>query len=257
MHGAFARHPRDADFADTGPTRGHLLVFPRTCVGITHAGRSRVVADPTLVMIYNRGQHYTRHAIEPSGDRCHWFAFPAPAILAVRGGDDEERPFGDLVCARSDLRAYALAHATRHATDPLLVDELALALLEHVLSAAPLDTTPHRALADATRAWLAAHYTETANLDDIARAVGVSPFHLARIFRRATGRTLHAHRTELRIRAAIERLFDAPDLATLAHELGFSSHSHFTAAFKHHVGVAPSHARASRNLAAHVVGRSR
>jgi AraC-like DNA-binding protein len=256
--GSFVRHPRDPDFADTGPTRGHLLVFPRTCVGIRHAGRGRVVADPTVVMIYNRGQEYTRHAISPHGDRCTWIALPAEAVIAARGAGDDARPFGDLVCARSDARTYALAHAARHATDPLAVDEIALALLERVVGATPLAVTSrHRALADATRIWLAAHYTEHANLDTIAEAVGASTFHLARIFRRATGRSLHAHRTELRIRAAIERLADADDLATLALALGFSSHSHFTAAFKHHVGVAPSQARASRNLIPPHAERSR
>jgi AraC family transcriptional regulator len=256
--GSFVRHPRDADFGDTGPARGHLLVFPRTCVGIRHAGQRLVVADPTLVMIYNRGQAYTRHAIAPNGDRCTWFAYPAEAVLAVRGARDEERPFGELVCARSDTRTYALAHAARHATDPLVLDEAALALLERVVAAEPLAMTPHhRALADATRIWLAAHYTESANLEAIAHAVGASTFHLARVFRRATGRSLHAHRTELRIRAAITRIPDEDDLATLALELGFSSHSHFTAAFKHHVGVAPSHARASRNLLARVADHSR
>jgi AraC family transcriptional regulator len=256
--GSFVRHPRDPDFADTGPARGHLLVFPRTCVGIRHAGRGMVIADPTVVMIYNRGQEYTRHAIAPIGDRCSWFAFPAEAVLAARGDGDDERPFGDLVCARSDTQTYAFAHAARHATDPLVVDETALALIERVVGAAPLAVTPpHRALADATRIWLAAHYTEAASLHAIARAVGASTFHLARIFRRATGRSLHAHRTELRIRAAIERLPDADDLATLAFELGFSSHSHFTATFKHHVGVAPSQARASRNLLARIAERSR
>lgn len=33
----------------TSAIRVRLLVFPRTCVGITHAGRAEVVADPTVL----------------------------------------------------------------------------------------------------------------------------------------------------------------------------------------------------------------
>lgn len=257
--GAFRSHPRDADFADSGPTRGHLLVFPRTCVSIQHAGRAPVVADPTVVMTYNRGQAYTRRAIAPIGDHCEWFAFPGEAILEARGdaAGDPERPFGAVVCLPSDARTYALAHlALRSLADPLRVEEACVTLLADVLArAAPAPAhaalaPTHAALVDATRRSLATRFAEPRSLAAIAGELGVSMFHLARVFRRATGRTIHGYRTELRIRAAIERLHDTDDLAALAYDLGFSSHSHFTAAFKKLVGVAPSHARASKNLTA-------
>lgn len=253
--GAFRSHPRDRDFADSGPTRGHLLVFPRTCVQIRHADKPPVVADPTLVMLYNRGQAYTRAAIAPVGDRCEWFAFPAAAILEARGDaqGDAECPFGSLASTPSDARAYALAHhALAHVADPLVVEETCAALLDHVLRAPRRTEVPraHAELADAARCRLALSFAAPRSLADLAAELGVSPFHLARVFRRTTGRTLHAHRTELRVRAAIERLPDARDLAALALELGFSSHSHFTAAFGKLVGVAPSQVRASKNLTA-------
>ena len=257
--GAFRSHPRDRDFADSGPTRGHLLVFPRTCVSIQHAGRAAVVADPSVVMLYNRGQEYVRRAIAPIGDRCEWFAFPAAAILDARGDrdGDADRPFGARTFMPSTAPCYWRAHAAlRHAgTDPTLAEELAVSLLDEVLAPQSRHVALarlHLELADAARRWLARRVAEHVTLDTLAAALATSPFHLARVFRRATGRTIHAYRTELRIRAAIERIHDTPhlDLAALAHELGFSSHSHFTAAFKRVVGVPPSQARASKNLTA-------
>ncbi|MBA3504148.1 MAG: AraC family transcriptional regulator [Myxococcota bacterium] len=246
--GAFVSAPTDPEFVDSGPTRGHLLVFPRTCVSIQHAGRAPVVADPTVVMIYNRGQVYTRRAIAPAGDRCEWFAFDADAILESRGDrdGDRERPFGALMVTPSSARTYFLAHAAlRRTGDPLAVEEACLTLLDDVLAnAAPADVSPaHRELADAARRLLSRCFTDRHSLSAIAGALGTSAFHLARVFRRATGRTLHGYRTELRIRTAIERLPDTDDLAALAVDLGFSSHSHFTAAFKKLVGMAPSRAR--------------
>jgi AraC family transcriptional regulator len=246
--GAFTSLPTDHHFADSGPTGGHLLVFPRTCVSIQHADREAVVADPTVVMIYNRGQAYRRRAIAPAGDHCDWFAFDADAILEARGDKDgdRDRPFGALMFTPSSAHTYFLAHAAlRRLDDPLFVEEASMTLLdEAVLAPVARDVSPtHRELADATRRLLSRCFTERTSLATIADTLGTSAFHLARVFRRATGRTLHAYRTELRIRAAIERLPETDDLAALAVDLGFSSHSHFTAAFKKLVGVAPSRAR--------------
>jgi len=45
--GRFRCRPSHPHFHDTGPTRGHLLVFPRETVTITHAGKRPIVADPS------------------------------------------------------------------------------------------------------------------------------------------------------------------------------------------------------------------
>jgi AraC-like DNA-binding protein len=76
------------------------------------------------------------------------------------------------------------------------------------------------------------------------RAVHVSPFHLARIFQQQTGVPVHRYLTQLRLRASLERLADGEeDLTTIALELGFSSHSHFTDAFRREFGQPPSEIR--------------
>jgi AraC-like DNA-binding protein len=81
-------------------------------------------------------------------------------------------------------------------------------------------------------------------MGQIAGAIGVSRFHLSRVFRSTTGFSLHGYRNQLRLRAALERIADPQTrLPSLASELGFSSHSHFTAAFRETFGVAPSELR--------------
>jgi AraC-like DNA-binding protein len=53
--------------------------------------------------------------------------------------------------------------------------------------------------------------------------------------------SLHAYRTELRLRHALERLLERREHITqIALDLGFSSHSHFTAAFRRAFGLTPS-----------------
>jgi AraC family transcriptional regulator len=56
--------------------------------------------------------------------------------------------------------------------------------------------------------------------------------------------TLHHYLLELRMRLALERCgADGSSLSRVALELGFSSHSHFTAAFRARLGFPPSRAR--------------
>jgi AraC-like DNA-binding protein len=83
--------------------------------------------------------------------------------------------------------------------------------------------------------------------------VNLSPFHLARAFRRHTGYTLHEYRTHLRLRAVVERLEHGDeDLAAIARHVGFSSHSHLTATFRRTFGVPPSVVRTRQVRAGHV-----
>ena len=74
--------------------------------------------------------------------------------------------------------------------------------------------------------------------------MGCSVFHLERVFKSRTGFSLYAYRNQLRLRAALERLGDGDvDLIDIALDLGFSSHSHFTEAFRRNFGKTPSAVR--------------
>ena len=101
----------------------------------------------------------------------------------------------------------------------------------------------HRAIADACRELVAKRLGERLSLGAIASAVGVSQFHLARLFRRDAGMTLHRYIHELRLRASLERVADGEDLARVAVDLGYATHSHFTSHFRSAFGVTPSELR--------------
>jgi AraC family transcriptional regulator len=95
------------------------------------------------------------------------------------------------------------------------------------------------------REYLAAHFREKFSLSDVASAVAASPFHLSRSFRARYGTTLFAQREKLRIAVALRQLTQRKnDLAELALNLGYNSHSHFSAAFHRAVGCTPSRWRA-------------
>ncbi len=99
----------------------------------------------------------------------------------------------------------------------------------------------HRDLAQRARAEIARSVGEQVALNQLAAHLGASPFHLCRVFREQTGMTLHAFRLELRLRLALERLaVPHAAMTRVALDLGFSSHSHFSAMLRRRYGITPS-----------------
>jgi AraC family transcriptional regulator len=103
---------------------------------------------------------------------------------------------------------------------------------------------PRRDAVEMAQAILAANYDGPVRLEDVARAVDISPFHLCRAFKRMTGVHMRAYVTRLRLRAALGEVVDPrSSLAEIAHAHGFSSHSHFAAAFRKEFLITPSEVR--------------
>jgi AraC-like DNA-binding protein len=261
--GAFRCPPSHPSFRNSGPIRDDCFVFPRTTVVIQHENARAFVADPTVITLYNRRQAYQRRPVCADGDRCDWFAVSQDLLRAALLSRDPtaaeaERPIR-FTHARADASTYFeqrrlfIDAADPTGVDDLDVEERVVALLDRVLTLAYHTQRPGshgpRApsateLAEAAKAWIAPRVAQRLTLANIARAMDCSIFHLCRSFRRATGLTLHDYRDEVRLRLALERLEQGErDLTRLALELGYSSHSHFTAAFHRSFGMPPSAAR--------------
>jgi AraC family transcriptional regulator len=263
--GTFRCRPEHPLFRDSGPIVNPVFVFPRTAVWIEHDGRTPFLSDPTAATLYNRGQRYRRRPLSERGDRCEWFAL-APHVLdeiaSVRDAAAVERPEWPFTTPQIpvDRRVYLAQRrlveslAGEDPPDSLLVEEsvvwLATRILDTAGDRAGLPGAPRHSarvlrrqadLAVQTREMLARRFDQPASLEMLARHVGVSAFHLCRLFHRHTGMTLHEYRTELRLRDALDRLTSRRgDLTRIALDLGFSSHSHFTAAFRRAFGMTPS-----------------
>lgn len=253
-------HPR---FNDSGAIRDHCFVFPRTSVVIEHDTGDRFVGDQARVALYNAGQAYRRHPVSPDGDHCDYFVVAAPVLreaLAGRGlstADADERGLFPRSSAPSDsalyLRQRLLFRSVRdHRPDAFEVESTVLSLLDEVLGGlderggrTPAMRARQLRLVEDTRALIALRYADALSLRDLADDVGVSAYHLCRVFRAHTGQSLHRHRDQLRLRAALNRLERDEDLTTIALDVGYSSHSHFTSAFRRAFGVAPSAVRRS------------
>jgi AraC family transcriptional regulator len=276
----FRASPAHPGFRDSGPARQHCFVFPRTTVRIQHAGDKPFTAGPNLITLYNQGQTYLRERITDEGDRCEWFSVEPSVLIEVLAAHDPsiqdhpEQPF-QLPFAPADPQTYLLQRlVVRHATeseriDRLFVEEAVLRLLDRVAAsaarfrgvaqrAAPTSGTGAGEVVDAVREILGTRFREDLSLADLGRRTGYSVFHLSRVFREKAGLTLHAYQNRMRLLTALERVAEpGTDLARVALDLGYASHSHFTAAFRRAFGVTPSAFRvtASAQRARELAGR--
>lgn len=81
------------------------------------------------------------------------------------------------------------------------------------------------------------------SLEELATAVGLSPFHFARVFRQATGLPPHAWLKQRRLSRARELLKSDCLPFNVAFALGYSDQSHLNRQFKQAYGVTPGEYR--------------
>lgn len=255
------------------------IVLMRRGAYCKHVGRRHATADVNQAVFFTKDVPYRVSHPAECGDRGTVFA-PSPRVLndIIREldptvNDHPERPFffitgpcdTSLFCRHREL-VQRLENAEAAPLEPIWADVTALQIIADVLEAAfaaaggATGKTAGRSLrrrragtdadhvdrAEAAKTYLASRLHERITLDDVARAVHASPFHLARVFQQRTGVPVHRYLTRLRLRASLERLADGTDdLTSLALDLGFSSHSHFTDAFRREFGRPPSDVRRS------------
>lgn len=246
-------------FQSTGPLDDYCFVFPRNACWIEHEGCRPFVADATTVPLYNPGRSYRRAAIDPTGDFTDWFSV-APGVVRemVSKFDPDAAGRSDRLFTRGVVTASAgmflaqrqvFNHVTQSdVADVLFVEEAVIGVLADVVGAAYEAPASGAAatrvdVAARVQARLGRTFLNKESVSDLAASVGVSPFHLCRVFRRETGYSLHQYRTELRLRWSLQPLADGVDILTVAIAAGFSHHSHFTSAFRRTFGVRPSEFR--------------
>ena len=108
------------------------------------------------------------------------------------------------------------------------------------------DDSDSAEIARKVSAYLETNYDKRIGLDEIARDCGYSKYHLSRIFKKATGKTVIDSLTQIRISKAKELLaITKESVKNIAFRTGFSDPAYFTWAFRKAEGVTPLQYRAS------------
>ncbi len=247
------------------------IAFARDPVAIAQGGALAVVATPNEAMLYNANQPYRRRLIDANGDRCEFFVF-RPRLLAEivsahdpRAGEDLDTPL-KWPSARASASVYMAQRVLYHhvragypanpggGIDRLLVDECMINIADALIGSAvrarqtrarrPATDRDHRVWIEGAKDFLARSFRRAITLNEVGDAVGLSVFHLCRLFKAHAGTSVHGYLRSLRARAALEVLGDRDvPIGRIASDLGFCNQSHFTRAFGHEFGATPSQVR--------------
>jgi AraC-like DNA-binding protein len=244
--GVYRCPPGNALWHETNDNIGERphVVFPGTVVGLVRRG-TRLVVTPNDVVFYRPFETYERSLRDERGD-VSLFIAPSAELLEAPSA-----PVGR-VDGPTFLLARRLARRLRDGADGVLVEETAAELVGRAIGAPappsgrrPRTRRDRAELAEDAKALLVARMAQPLSLSELAAELHVSPFHLTRVFRERTGRTLTAYLHDLRLRTAVERLDADPGapLSRVAADLGYCTPSHFTDRFRAAFGVPPSQLR--------------
>jgi AraC family transcriptional regulator len=209
---------------------------------IYHVGRARQFVDSNRVAFVRAGQ-VSADSQATGPDVSYLVLTPAPAVVGDRVLPHTARASTELQIAAA--RMVAVLGAGRP-IEPLVVEDEAIRIVRAALAGAgPSEVVAPAAaarLAERAKALLAPS-GRPLDLTSLARQLAVSPAYLSDAFRRAEGLPLIRYQLRLRLVRALAVLPHVDDLTALALELGFSSHSHFTTAFRTTMGMTPSQYR--------------
>jgi AraC family transcriptional regulator len=228
------------------------LVFTYRGVYMRHVGSDQAVADANHVLFFNADESYqVSHPIAGS-DASLTLALSeallselAPRSLLRNCGTTAFRHQQQRIDSRAQALAALLRHSLQNGTiEPLEAESLALTLVCRSLgprtSHEPRATHAIRRLADRVKLLLAGDLSRRWTLAEIAAEIRGSPVYLTQVFQRTEGIPLYRYHLRLRLARALDLIARYDDLSALAADLGFSSHSHFTAAFRNHFGQSPT-----------------
>jgi AraC family transcriptional regulator len=239
--------PGDVELQDE-----HILVLPMSGLFTKHDGPNHhIVGTPNHAVLIEADRPYRLSYPAGIGDRCLTVRFSDDTLsqlLPIPRFRQRLNACAPLLSPRLMLRRNLLWHRFQSGQwDPIEVDELAGMLVESTLQLLPVDQHSRLHLAgelasvEAVKEAVALQPAHKWSLVGLAKVANVSPFHLSRIFRRMVGASVYDYVLRARLAAALDFLVDTKmDLTSVALEVGFSSHSHFTARFHTFFGMTPT-----------------
>lgn len=226
------------------------IVIPYRGSFVRQVGSRVAHADVNQALFFNAAEEYRIDHFGEGGDACLSLDLSEGAMnelarstIATTSRGASFREMQRRIDPAMQLQAARLRYVR---AQTLGAEELALRLIHRLLG---LDGSTQRVTAAGCRLIHRAKQILHAgprhrwSLAEIAREVGASPVYLTQAFSKVEGMPLYRYQTQLRLALALNELPHASDLAAMALDLGFTSHSQFTTAFKRAYGIQPSACR--------------
>jgi AraC-like DNA-binding protein len=148
----------------------------------------------------------------------------------------------------SNRLAYLFLQVARNSNEQMAAEEAAHCVIAEIACQPVLACRVYREhqlawyaeRVDAVRNQIDQHYAEEHKLAWLAHAVGMSPFHFARIFRELVGIPPHSYLRRIRLQQAARSLREGTSVTEACFISGFQNLSHFSRQFYRHFGIKAS-----------------
>jgi len=234
--------------------------YGRAAIGIVLTGWFKyrtessefVVAVPGAAVLGNKGEHFTCHHLDTTGNKRLVVRFDHDFLEEVAGdcGLDDTR-FLAAALPPGKSSAEMFGWMKRLASPGFDHDEAAyalaaLALRTETSGKPPVGVSPRdRERIRSTIRYIETSYAEPCSLDQLAQSVNLSRYHFLRVFMAATGQSPNQYVINTRLRAAADLLLtSAEPVSEVALKVGFNDLSHFHARFRSVFGCSPRRFRA-------------
>jgi AraC-like DNA-binding protein len=235
--------PADRPFAESHE-RYALSYVRKGSFGCRARGESFDLVTGSVMVGYPGDEYVCTHEHHHGGDECLSFQL-APELVDAIGGPRAPWRAGAVPPLAGLMVLGELAQATAERNAELGLDEVGVSLATRFVETVSGTTRNGRRPGDRRRAveaahWIDAHSSEDIDLDRIATAAGLSPFHFLRLFSGVLGVTPHQYLVRSRLRHAARLLADEErPITEVALDVGFADLSNFVRSFHRAAGVSP------------------
>jgi len=229
----------------------HQIILPYQGLFACSVGSRGWVLDANRTLFVSpRQEHAIDHPLRCTGDAALLITPSCEVLdeLCHAGGSTIGTAFADPSrpsTMRLRLMTQYLRQSMWKGRDSLRFDEWVIYSLREAFYALHAPSRPAAKLVEKTKQLLHARFGERLSLQQIATEIGVTPAYLTQEFTRSEGTPLYRYQLHLRLGKALLDLPSCDNITGLALDLGFSSHSHFTAVFRKEFGLTPSQYRLS------------
>lgn len=254
--------PLDQNCGEVEHSDADIVVMPLRGAFVKHiVSGKKLLAEPSQALFFAAGRAYRVSHEVASHDDSLALQFSPDILQQVLANTTSADNFHAIetnsllpahVIAERSMLLWRLKHQI---AEPMEVEETSLNLISAAFMNAGRSKKrfEHRRArrsnqVEAARVALIQNPEQKWSLLDLSKKVDCSPYHLTRIFKKEIGVPLHQYQLRMRIAKSLNALLDTnDDLTNIALDAGFYSHSHFTSAFRHALGISPTEFRRSAN----------
>lgn len=223
-----------------------------------HSGKEKwTLGEQNLFVTYPEMNYRFQHFEEIPNDICLSIKFSdslAEDIFSCSDFDLKKIPPVVLQNNRIGFLYWQISQFIENNRDPLETETVAAELL----SAIGNSETPRKIYKKKQMSWYAerveaicrlfeVEYETPHSLNSLSRFVGLSPFHLTRIFKELTDKSPHQYLIEVRLSKAAEQLLEGLSITEVCYACGFANPSHFTRLFQRTFGTSPRNFQRQKN----------